>query len=82
MKDILNTLGISDVNYGACSSKNNWSKNQKGGLLKSYNPATGELIAAVYQATNDDYESILSESGKAKIKCPSLARLGYSLGIC
>ena len=85
MKDILNTLGISDVNYGACSSKNNWSKNQKGGLLKSYNPATGELIAAVYQATNDDYESILSESGKAfksfrKVPAPIRGQLVREIG--
>ncbi len=45
MQDILNVLGIKDVNYGACSGNGKWSTNEEGGLLESYNPANGELIA-------------------------------------
>ena len=54
MKDILKTLGIQDVNYGACSGEGKWSTNEDGGLLESYNPATGELIAKVYKARESD----------------------------
>ena len=62
MKDILKTLGIQDVNYGACSGEGKWSTNEDGGLLESYNPATGKLIAKVYKATESDYETIVAES--------------------
>ena len=65
MKDILKTLGIQDVNYGACSGEGKWSTNEDGGLLESYNPATGELIAKVYKATERDYETIVAESEAA-----------------
>ena len=65
MKDILKTLGIQDVNYGACSGEGKWSTNEDGGLLESYNPATGELIAKVYKATESDYETIVAESKAA-----------------
>ena len=51
MQDILNALGIKDVNYGSCSGNGKWSTNEEGGLLESYNPANGKLIAKVYQAT-------------------------------
>ena len=85
MQDILNALGIKDVNYGACSGNGKWSTNKEGGLLESYNPANGELIAKVYQATEDDYETIVAESEAAfqsfrKVPAPIRGQLVREMG--
>ena len=60
MNSILKELGINNVNYGACSGTKEWSSSQDGGLLESINPSTGEVIASIYQATENDYEQIWS----------------------
>ncbi|HCI16319.1 MAG: aldehyde dehydrogenase family protein [Candidatus Marinimicrobia bacterium] len=62
MNSILKELGIEHENYGACSSANQWWSSQEGGLLESVNPSTGEVIAGVYQATEEDYERIVEAS--------------------
>ncbi len=68
MQGILKELGIEKVNYGACSGNNRWSTSKVGGLLESINPATGEVIASVYQASIKDYERIVQESEEAFMK--------------
>ena len=65
MKSILKELGIDQVNYGACSGAEKWSTSCKGGLIESVNPATGELIASVYQATESDYDIIVQDAEMA-----------------
>ncbi len=85
MQDILNALGIKDVNYGSCSGNGKWSTNEEGGLLESYNPANGELIAKVYQATEKDYETIVAESEAAfqsfrKVPAPIRGQLVREVG--
>ena len=85
MQDILNALGIKDVNYGSCSGNGKWSTNEEGGLLESYNPANGELIAKVYQATENDYETIVAESDAAfqsfrKVPAPIRGQLVREMG--
>ncbi len=62
MNSILKELGINNVNYGACSGSKKWSSSQDGGVLESINPSTGEVIASVYQATENNYEQIVKES--------------------
>ena len=62
MNSILKELGINNVNYGACSGSKKWSSSQDGDLLESINPSTGEVIASVYQATENNYEQIVKES--------------------
>jgi len=65
MKGILNALGIEENNFGAYIAAGNWSTTTNAGVLESVNPATGQVIANVYQCSEDDYEIIISESLKA-----------------
>ena len=65
MKEILQSLGIKENNFGACIAAGNWSTTTNAGVLESVNPATGQVIANVYQCSEDDYEIIISESLKA-----------------
>jgi len=54
--DFLRELGIEDQNPGAYNGQ--WL-DTGGGWLESKNPATGEVIAQVQQATAEDYEKCL-----------------------
>lgn len=60
MKALLNKLGLSSANPGACYGPDGWLTNPKGLPLDSINPATGEVIATVTQATADDYEKVVA----------------------
>jgi len=57
--DFLKELGIEKVNPGACSGPGQWSPIEGRDLLTSYNPTTGEAIAQVAQATEEDYEKVM-----------------------
>lgn len=57
--EFLKNLGIEDFNPGAYFGENEWSSTQDNGLIQSFNPANGELIASVYGASQDDYERVL-----------------------
>ena len=65
MKEILNSLGIKEDNYGACIGSGNWSKTTSAGVLESINPSNGDTIAKVYQCSESDYDEIIMESQKA-----------------
>ena len=62
MNSILTELGIKDENFGACSGPEKWSNNKDGGIIESINPANGNVIGSVFQATKTDYERIIKES--------------------
>ena len=64
MKEILNSLGIKEDNYGACIGSGNWSKTTDAGVLESINPSNGDTIAKVYQCSESDYDEIIMESQK------------------
>ena len=57
---ILNRLGLSESNSGACGTE--WIASPAGGELVSLNPATGEPLARVMMAAEDDYERIIDDS--------------------
>jgi len=59
--DILKSLGVEEENYGA-SISNWWSTTEDAGILESFNPTTGEIIAKVYQCSESDYEHVIQES--------------------
>ncbi len=63
--DVLRELGIEDVNPGACSGPGQWSPVEGRELLESINPATGEVIARVAQANEDDYERVMEAATEA-----------------
>ncbi len=60
--DFLKELGIEEFNPGACVGAGDWSAREGDDILKSINPANGELIASVYQCTEADYEKVVAES--------------------
>ena len=60
--DFLKELGIEAENSGAYAGE--WLKTQ-GPLLESVDPATGQLIAKVRQATAEDYERVMSAAHSA-----------------
>jgi aldehyde dehydrogenase (NAD+) len=58
--NFLQELGLKDINPGTYFGE--WSDDTRGGLIESYNPATGELLGKVYSATEDDYEKVISKA--------------------
>ena len=58
MKSLLEKLNIQPVNAGACTGQDGWLMDSKGKELVSYNPATGEALASVVQATPETYEKV------------------------
>jgi aldehyde dehydrogenase (NAD+) len=57
MRDFLRELGLSGVNSGACGA--GWIDAPGGGELTSFSPVTGEPIAKVMQADENDYEAVV-----------------------
>jgi len=74
--ELLEKLGIKETNYGS-SSGINWNKTTSEGELKIISPTNGELIASVYQASEEDYEKIITtaqDAFKYWIKTPAPKR--------
>ncbi len=63
--DFLKDLGIESVNSGACSGPGAWSPRENRDLLESINPSTGEVIASVAQANEEDYENVMRAATEA-----------------
>ncbi|MFP3855434.1 MAG: aldehyde dehydrogenase family protein, partial [Anaerolineales bacterium] len=64
MKSLLEKLNIAEVNPGACSGIDSWYQ-EEGKELVSYNPSTGEPIAAVIQASEETYDKVIDDAQKA-----------------
>ena len=62
MKKRLDKLSIKDVNIGACSGQDAWFEDPQGQELISYNPANGEPIAKVIQATDKTYDQVIKQA--------------------
>ena len=74
--DFLEKLGIKKTNYGS-SSGISWNKTTSESELKIVSPTNGELIASVYQASEEDYEKIITtaqDAFKYWIKVPAPKR--------
>ncbi len=65
MKPLLDKLKVERVNLGSCAGTDEWYKDSEAKELVSFNPATGEPIAKVLQATEKTYEKVLSQSVEA-----------------
>jgi len=63
--DFLKTLGIDAFNAGAYFGNNEWSSTIDAGLIESFNPANGELIASIYGASEADYERVMDTAQSA-----------------
>ncbi len=62
MRALLEKLHLKDVNPGACTGPDGWIEDPNGKELVSYNPATGEPIAKIIQATATTYEAVVSKA--------------------
>ncbi len=68
MNKLLEKLNIQPVNAGACIGPDGWIKDAKGKELVSYNPATGEALATILQATPETYEKVAFAAQQAFLK--------------
>jgi len=62
VKAILDELKIADRNPGVCSGDGQWIEDAGGKDLVSYDPTTGEVLAAVRQATATTYDALIEKS--------------------
>src|SRR3990172_5474438 len=64
MKALLEKLGISAVNPGACAGPEAWIDDLAGPELVSFNPTTGQPLASIRQATPETYDRVLAAAGE------------------
>lgn len=62
--DFLKNLGIKEKNFGS-STGTKWNETTNQGELKIYSPATGEFIASVFQASEEDFENLMKTAEEA-----------------
>ncbi len=58
----LSSLGIEETNPGACFGHDEWSATTDAGVIESINPATGQVIATVNGASQQDYERVIARA--------------------
>ena len=63
-KAVLDELNIRSVNPGACWGPDGWIE-EEGKLVSSINPATGEVLAQVVQASEAAYETVVNHTEEA-----------------
>ena len=85
MNSILEKLNIQSVNAGACIGPDGWLKDSKGKELVSHNPATGEALAKVIQATPEIYERVAAAAQRAfltwrQVPAPKRGAVVHDLG--
>ncbi|NCA20603.1 MAG: aldehyde dehydrogenase family protein [Crocinitomicaceae bacterium] len=66
MQEILNSLGIEEINNGA-STGGKWFKT-RGERIDSYSPVDGKIIASVNAATEADYEAVILKAQEAYLQ--------------
>ncbi|MGQ0601276.1 MAG: L-piperidine-6-carboxylate dehydrogenase [Anaerolineales bacterium] len=64
MNSLLEKLNLKPTNPGACTGADGWITDANGKELVSYNPATGDPIAAIVQATATTYEAMASKAAE------------------
>ena len=62
IEEALKDLGLKEVNDGSSTGLNSFSS---GGLLESFSPVDGSLIAKVKCSTEDDYEKVMDAASNA-----------------
>ena len=65
MKALLEQLSIQAINPGASTGPDHWISDPAGKELVSYDPATGERIASVIQATAPSYDAVVDRAERA-----------------
>lgn len=86
MKALLEKLNLRAVNPGACCGPSGWLDDSRGTELVSENPATGEAIARVIQATPAAYDTVVRAATEAfdtwrLVPAPKRGQLVHDLGM-
>lgn len=84
IKKILDIFEIEEKNSGVFGK--DWIKKPKGDELVSLNPANGKVIAKVLQASEEDYENVISAAEKSflswrKVPPPKRGEIVRKLGL-
>jgi len=64
-KSILEKLNLKDLNPGVCTGPDGWIEDAAGEILESVNPASGEVLARVMQATPASYEAAVKKAAES-----------------
>lgn len=84
-ENLLERLGIKETNFGS-STGAKWNETTSEGELKIISPTNGEFIASVYQASEEDFEKIISKAEEAfkywaKVPAPKRGEIVRQIGI-
>lgn len=64
-KEILEKLGLKNLNPGACFGPGQWSTPSEDKVIEAINPTNGGVIARVSAATEADYEKVIETAREA-----------------
>ncbi len=83
--NILQQLGLTAENYGACSGNDAWCSTTDAGEITSISPSNGEVIASVHHCNAADYERVMETAELAgqrwkKIPAPQRGEVVRQLG--
>ncbi len=83
--EFLDKLGIKENNFGS-STGSEWFKTTGEGELKISSPSDGKYIASVYQASEKDYEKIITQAREAflywrKVPAPKRGEIVRQIGL-
>jgi len=56
IKEVLEQLGVKNINEGTSTGAHNFSS---GGIIESYSPVDGQLVAKVKTTTQEDYDKVM-----------------------
>lgn len=62
--EFLSILGIESENFGSSTGRK-WNETKTAGVIDVFSPVDGEKIAKVYQASEEDYDSVLLTAKEA-----------------
>ena len=65
MNDLLKQCGLNENNFGSCVGGMDWITTDSAGKNISYNPTNESIIANVFEASETDYENIVTEASTA-----------------
>ncbi len=77
--NLLDTLQLTEINYGTCFAPGQWCETSSAGQIDSINPSNGEIIASVYNSNKQDYETVINSSLRAfkEWRCIPAPKRGY-----
>ena len=82
----LQSLGIKEVNSGACIGGEDWMDCSEGSSITSYNPSTGKEISKIKLASSGEYSKVMESSIEAfkswrMVPAPKRGELVYQISL-